>query len=159
SADAGAVRALPSERSEEHHAISHGPGFACYRAKGANVTSGYAIFDTAIGCCGIAWSARGVAGVQLPEEREAATRARMRRRFPGAREEPPPPDVARALEGIVAHLRGEPSALDAVTLDMEDLPEFDRRVYEVARTIPPGATLSYGGIAARLGGPSESARD
>ena len=28
---------------------------------------------------------------------------------------------------------------------------FDRRVYEVARTIAPGATLAYGEISARLG--------
>ena len=35
---------------------------------------------------------------------------------------------------------------------------FDRRVYEVARTIMPGATLSYGEIAARLG-TSALARD
>ena len=28
--------------------------------------------------------------------------------------------------------------------------------YEVARTIPPGATLSYGDIAARLGAPGEA---
>jgi methylated-DNA-[protein]-cysteine S-methyltransferase len=34
---------------------------------------------------------------------------------------------------------------------MDALPEFDRRVYEVARGIAPGATLSYGEIAARLG--------
>jgi methylated-DNA-[protein]-cysteine S-methyltransferase len=31
------------------------------------------------------------------------------------------------------------------------VPAFHRRVYEVARAIPPGATLSYGEIAARLG--------
>jgi O-6-methylguanine DNA methyltransferase len=31
------------------------------------------------------------------------------------------------------------------------LPSFDRRVYDVARTIAPGATLSYGEISARLG--------
>ena len=36
---------------------------------------------------------------------------------------------------------------------MERVPPFHRRVYEVARTIPPGATLSYGDIAARLGSP------
>jgi methylated-DNA-[protein]-cysteine S-methyltransferase len=36
------------------------------------------------------------------------------------------------------------------------VPPFDRRVYEVARTIPPGATLSYGEIAARLGEPREA---
>src|SRR5258707_10520883 len=36
---------------------------------------------------------------------------------------------------------------------MEGVPEFNRRVYEVARTIPWGATLSYGEIAKRLGDP------
>jgi methylated-DNA-[protein]-cysteine S-methyltransferase len=36
---------------------------------------------------------------------------------------------------------------------MEGVPEFHQRVYEVARTIPPGNTLSYGDIAARLGSP------
>jgi O-6-methylguanine DNA methyltransferase len=34
---------------------------------------------------------------------------------------------------------------------MDGVPEFDRRVYAVARDIAPGATLSYGEIAARLG--------
>ena len=43
---------------------------------------GFALFDTPIGACGIAWSERGVAGVQLPEAHEQATRARMRRRLP-----------------------------------------------------------------------------
>ena len=36
---------------------------------------------------------------------------------------------------------------------MEGIPAFHRRVYEVARTIPPGSTLSYGEVAARLGAP------
>ena len=114
---------------------------------------GFALFDTAIGRCGIAWGARGVVGVQLPEAREVETRARLLRRFPDAREAPPPPDVQRAIDGIVALLRGEASDLSAVALDMERVPPFDRRVYELARTIPPGATLSYGEIAARLGAP------
>jgi len=33
----------------------------------------------------------------------------------------------------------------------EGVAEFDRRVYEAARAIPAGATLSYGELAARLG--------
>ena len=114
---------------------------------------GFAYFDTAIGRCCIAWGARGVVGVQLPEAREVETRARLLRRFPDARESPPPPDVQRAIDGIVALLRGEVSDLSAVALDMERVPPFDRRVYELVRTIPPGATLSYGEIAARLGAP------
>src|SRR5262250_2974216 len=32
--------------------------------------------------------------------------------------------------------------------------EFDRRVYEMARTIAPGETLSYGDVATRLGDPA-----
>ena len=48
-------------------------------------------------------------------------------------------------------LGGEARDLSAIALDMERVPPFHRRVYAVARTIPPGATLSYGEIAARLG--------
>jgi len=116
-------------------------------------TYGFRLFDTAIGRCGIVWNECGVAGVQLPEARAPETRSRLLRRFPDAREAPPPPDVQRALDGIVALLRGEASDLSAVALDMEGVPPFHRRVYEVARTIPPGATLSYGAVAARLGAP------
>ncbi|HEX9478100.1 MAG TPA: methylated-DNA--[protein]-cysteine S-methyltransferase [Methylomirabilota bacterium] len=115
--------------------------------------TGFALFDTAIGWCGIAWGARGLVGVQLPEGSAPATRARLLRRFPDAREAPPPPEAQRAIDGITTLLRGEPSALDGVALDMEGVPEFNRRVYEVARTIPWGATLSYGEIAKRLGDP------
>ncbi len=111
---------------------------------------GFTLFDTAIGRCGIAWGERGVVGVQLPEAGDAETRARMLHRFPAAGEASPPPDVQRALEGIVALLQGEASDLSQIALDMEGVPPFHRRVYEVARTIPPGRTLSYGDIAARL---------
>src|SRR5258707_15791497 len=44
---------------------------------------GYTLFDTAIGRCAIAWTAHGVAGLQLPEASDAATRARLRRRHAG----------------------------------------------------------------------------
>ncbi|WP_437681472.1 methylated-DNA--[protein]-cysteine S-methyltransferase [Sorangium sp. So ce131] len=116
-------------------------------------THGFTLFDTAIGRCGIAWGGRGVVFVQLPEARELDTRARVLKRFPGAREAPPPPEVQAAVGGIVALLRGEATDLSGVALDMDDVPPFHRRVYEVARTIPPGATLSYGDVAARLGSP------
>jgi methylated-DNA-[protein]-cysteine S-methyltransferase len=119
-------------------------------------TRGFALFDTAIGACGIAWGERGLVGVQLPEASEVRTLARMRRRFPATPEAPPPPSVRRAIEGIVQLLQGAVIDLAAVALDMAGVPSFDRRVYEVARTIPPGATLSYGDIAARLGAPGEA---
>src|SRR5215510_11417458 len=109
----------------------------------------FALFDTPIGRCGIAWGARGVCGVQLPEA--ARTHARLMRRYPHAREASPPPQVRHAIEAIAALLAGEPRDLSAVALNMDGVPEFDRRVYEAARSIAAGHTLSYGELAARLG--------
>lgn len=119
---------------------------------------GFLLFDTPIGTCGIAWGDRGVIGVQLPEGGEAAARARLGRELPDSRESTPPPEIERAVDGIVALLNGEARDLSFVALDMREIPPFNRRVYEVARTIPPGVTLSYGEIAARLGEPG-AARD
>ena len=77
---------------------------------------GFALFDTNIGRCGIAWSARGIAGVQLPEASEAKTRARVTRRYPHAREAQPPTDVRRAIDAITSLLSGEPSDLSDATM-------------------------------------------
>ena len=111
----------------------------------------FTLFETAIGCCGTVWSERGIAGVQLPERSEAATRNRLMRRFPAAREGAPTAEVRRAIDDIVALLGGERRDLNHVTIDIGAAPEFHRRVYEVARRIPAGATLSYGEVAERLG--------
>lgn len=119
-------------------------------------TDGFALFDTLIGHCGIAWGAGGLTGVQLPEADEAHTRARMQRRFADCAESGPPPWVQDAMRDIVALLRGEPNPpvdLSNILLDMEGVPPFCRRVYDVARRIPPGATLTYGEIAQRMGEP------
>jgi methylated-DNA-[protein]-cysteine S-methyltransferase len=111
----------------------------------------FALFETAIGCCGIVWSARGIAGVQLPERNEAATRNRLRRRFPAASEAAPAAGVQHVIDDIVALLAGERRDLRDVTIDLGAVAKFHQRVYEVTRAIPAGATLSYGEVAERLG--------
>jgi methylated-DNA-[protein]-cysteine S-methyltransferase len=114
---------------------------------------GFDVFATALGPCGIAWGERGIVGVQLPEASLAATRARLRRRFPGASETAPPPRVRRAQKSIAALLAGKRSDLSGIALEWGALPDFQRRVYEAAREIPPGETLSYGALASRLDAP------
>ncbi|MBJ6124250.1 methylated-DNA--[protein]-cysteine S-methyltransferase [Microvirga splendida] len=111
----------------------------------------YTLFDTSIGPCGLAWHERGVIGFQLPEDDASKTRSRIARRFPGIVEAPPPPDIQRIVADVTALLQGEARDLSAVPLDMEAVSEFDRRVYEVARSIPPGRVLTYGDVASRLG--------
>src|SRR6266511_1405340 len=88
----------------------------------------FALFDTAIGRCAVAWSERGILAVQLPEGTQRKTRARLVRRLPQAREAAPPPAVQLAVDGLAALLRGEASDLTAVELDMDGVPPFHRRV-------------------------------
>ena len=59
--------------------------------------------------------------------------------------------MQHAIDGIGALLRGERPDLNDVAIDTEDLPDFNRKVYDITRAIPPGATLTYGEIAERLG--------
>ena len=70
-------------------------------------TIGFALFETAIGHCGIAWSPQGLTGVQLPERDVAATHARMRVRFSQAAPITPPAAVQQAIDKIVALLAGQ----------------------------------------------------
>jgi len=111
----------------------------------------YAIFDTAIGRCGIVWSNSGVVAVQLPEAREIDTRRRIFQVHPEAREQPLPLNAELAIEGIAALLQGSDPDFSDVSLDAGGVPAFNRRVYEYACTIPRGETRTYHEIAKALG--------
>ncbi len=126
------------------------------RVQGTMKPAAYAIFETAIGSCGIAWGDRGIRRVWLPESDADGLRREISRTLPGAIESEPPPEVARAVAGIVRLLSGTPADLSDVALDLADVPVFHRSVYAIAREIPPGATLSYGEIAKRLGDPTRA---
>ncbi|MBX6389350.1 MAG: methylated-DNA--[protein]-cysteine S-methyltransferase [Frankia sp.] len=113
---------------------------------------GMTLFDSALGRCGVVWGDGGLLAVALtgPD-----TRGYLRAAWPDAVEIPPPPWVLAAVEAMTALLAGTPrdEELRAVPVDLSGVPEFHRRVYEVVRTIPPGSTMTYGEVAARLGMP------
>jgi methylated-DNA-[protein]-cysteine S-methyltransferase len=113
---------------------------------------GYTLFDTAIGRCGIAWTERGIVATCLAEPDARRARARLARRCPGGQECAPPPAVQRAIDRVVALLRGEADDLADIALDMHGVPDFNARIYAVIRAVPPGETITYGEIAKRLGG-------
>jgi methylated-DNA-[protein]-cysteine S-methyltransferase len=115
------------------------------------IASGILIFETALGFCGLAWSERGIVAAQLPEGGETATRDRLRARMRGAAEADPPPFVLDARDDVIGLMRGAPIDFMRTPLDLKRTPAFNRSVYAIARTIPPGATLTYGDIAQRLG--------
>lgn len=120
------------------------------------MTMGCTVFDTAIGACGLAWRGDVVAGTSLPSGGADALRAYFGRRFPDAVPGTPGARVQEAVDGIVALLGGARVDLASVSLDFSGVPSFNQRAYEVARTIPPGKTLTYGDIAHRLGMPGSA---
>jgi methylated-DNA-[protein]-cysteine S-methyltransferase len=111
----------------------------------------FTLFDTAIGRCALVWSAQGVVGVRFPERDDTTTCTRLLRRFPAARETAPPATIQSAITDIMALLSGERRDLSTVPLDLHAASDFNRRVYDVCRSIGPGMTLTYGEVAARLG--------
>ena len=112
----------------------------------------YAIFDTPIGACGVVWGERGVSGVQLPMGSEDKTRKRILQRNGDVTEAAPTAEVQHAIDGMIELLAGKPNDLADIVLDLDGVPEFNRGVYDIARKIPPGKTVTYGDIAKQLGG-------
>jgi methylated-DNA-[protein]-cysteine S-methyltransferase len=112
----------------------------------------FALFDTPIGICGIEWGSRGINGLQLPMGSDEKTRARIRQRHGDIAEAAPTEEVQRAIDRIVKLLAGERDNLRDIALDLDGVPEFNRGVYDIARSIPPGQTMTYGDIAKKLGG-------
>ena len=115
---------------------------------------GATFFDTSVGLCGLAWSARGVSLLQLPEATPELTRARVRKRANRPVERDPPPAIAAAVGAVVALLDGERVDLATIALDLDRVDEFERQVYEFTRFIPCGETRTYGEIARAIGDPS-----
>jgi methylated-DNA-[protein]-cysteine S-methyltransferase len=108
----------------------------------------------------LAASARGLVAVeQLSSAEDFAVH--LEARFVGAPidQAQAPPDAAAARhldsarEALAAYLAGDLGALDALPVDLDDRPAWDRLVLEAVRGIPPGATASYGQVARMIGKP------
>ena len=113
----------------------------------------FALFDTAIGPCALAWGEAGVVGVWFAEATPEATRARLHRRHPDAAETPPPPAMQKVIEGITALLAGTLVDLSGAPVDLSGVSDYEARVLHAARAIPPGRVITYGELAARIGDP------
>ncbi len=119
---------------------------------------GYALFPTAIGRCGLAWSERGLTRVVFPEPTEAATRARLTRGAEAITEADPPAAVGEAIAAVVALLENGRADLTAIDLDMDGIAPPEQAMLQAARRIPAGSTLTYGELATAAGQP-DAARE
>ncbi|HEY0713752.1 MAG TPA: methylated-DNA--[protein]-cysteine S-methyltransferase [Polyangia bacterium] len=120
----------------------------------ASPTPRFVLFDTKFGACGLAFDERAITRVQFPEDSRAATIARLS--ATGAvpwKRGPLPAFVNAAAKQIRHHLAGRPQDFSRVPLALEGLPAARRRIYEAARAITPGETVTYQDLAERAGLP------
>jgi methylated-DNA-[protein]-cysteine S-methyltransferase len=120
----------------------------------------HCLFDTAIGPCGVAWSERGLAGVQLPEADRAATVRRLAAKCGSAGEGEPPPWVAALIADIRRYLAGGRVDFSTVAVDFGGIEPLRQKMYGAMRALAFGQTTTYGALANTVGltGP-EAARD
>lgn len=113
----------------------------------------YTLFATGIGTCGLAWTDAGLRRLQLPEQDDDATQARLVRGLDHARQAVPDAAIERVVDAIGALTHGEPVDLTWVPLDLAGVGDYRRRLYATIRAIPPGSVRTYGQVAADLGDP------
>jgi methylated-DNA-[protein]-cysteine S-methyltransferase len=119
---------------------------------------GVVVFDTAIGLCGLAWRDHGVNSVVIHERSVESATARLVTESDDATavDEAMPDQIAVVMQRITAHLGGELDPLRDIEIDLGEIGGFRRDVYDVARSVDPGDTITYGEIATRLGNPNAS---
>jgi AraC family transcriptional regulator of adaptative response/methylated-DNA-[protein]-cysteine methyltransferase len=120
-----------------------------WRNGGAGRTINWAVVDTSLGPCLVAASERGVCCLSFNEGE-----AELRARFPRAELVEGGADFRALLDRVIAAVEAPGTGQD-IPLDVKGT-VFQQRVWQALREIPPGETLSYGQLAAKLGKPSAS---
>jgi methylated-DNA-[protein]-cysteine S-methyltransferase len=116
----------------------------------------FALFDTELGPCAVAWQESSIVRVWLPTAHATAMRKRIKVHCPDAVEAIAPPPIRTVLRKIQALLVGKAVDLSDLQLEMNELPSFHQRVYAVVRRIPRGKTYTYQQVATQVGSPKAS---
>lgn len=117
----------------------------------------YAIFNTDLGWCGLSWTDSDDGPVinffQLPEASKKQTESRLARRCGASHSSVPPASIVALIDRIRKHLEGDVQDFDDVPIELDGVTPFTQRIYETARKVPCGQTVSYGELAKLAGRP------
>ncbi|KRA99327.1 hypothetical protein ASD83_02020 [Devosia sp. Root685] len=106
-------------------------------------------FATALGEFALVWTDRGIKRVFLPGGEAAEVEQRLAKL--GAAPSVPDRAIAAILDQIEDYAEGQQIDFSAIALDLDGVPDFHRRCYDILLTIGWGATSTYGDIARQLG--------
>jgi len=121
-----------------------------YRAGGANACIRFAVGQCTLGAILVAQSERGICAIALGDDPDALVRE-LQDQFPRASLVGGDAGFERLVAQVVGFVEAPEMGL-ALPLDVRGT-AFQERVWQVLREIPPGATVSYAQVAARIGAP------
>jgi AraC family transcriptional regulator of adaptative response/methylated-DNA-[protein]-cysteine methyltransferase len=124
-----------------------------YRAGGAETRIHLAVGECSLGSILVAQSPRGVCAILLGDDPEALVRD-LQDRFPQATFVGGDAAFEQVVARVIGFVERPALGLD-LPLDVRGT-AFQQRVWQVLREIPVGSTVSYAGIAARIGAPSSA---
>jgi AraC family transcriptional regulator of adaptative response/methylated-DNA-[protein]-cysteine methyltransferase len=139
-----------ASRFYEHADDTLGMHAGRYRAGGADTDICFALAQCSLGAILVAESERGVCAIALGDEPDALLRD-LQDRFPRARLIGGDAAFERRVAQVVGFVEAPRIGLD-LPLDLRGT-AFQQRVWQALRDIPPGRTLSYTELAARVGRP------
>jgi len=102
------------------------------------------VFSTAFGPCGIDYGDAGITRVRLLASKVRASVPK------------PPRPIVQTGRSIERYFGGSREDFGDVVLDTRTVPPFHRKVYDLARALGWGDTVSYGEAAERVGSPGGS---
>jgi len=111
----------------------------------------FAVRESSLGHVLVALSDRGVCAILLGEDAEELV-AEVQRRFPDAALLGEDAETEQAASDVVRFVENPCGSFD-LPLDMRGT-EFQLRVWDALREIPPGTTQSYKTVAERIGAPT-----
>jgi len=124
-----------------------------YRAGGANTQIRFAVGECSLGSIVVAQSVRGVCAVLLGDDPETLVK-QLQDRFPHATLLGGDASFERLIAKVVGFIEAPRLGHD-LPLDIRGT-AFQQRVWRALRDIPPGTTVSYAEIAARIGAPKSA---
>src|SRR6266699_3775206 len=150
------TRKAPRETDAVPLAIEADPRWAAVMARkpdrtpGAGTVVRFAVGKCSLGSILVARSDKGICAILLGDHAESLERD-LRRRFPQAPLAGRDADT-EALLAKVARVVENPHLVVDFPLDVRGT-IFQRRVWQMLRTIPAGSTVSYAEVARRIGAP------
>jgi methylated-DNA-[protein]-cysteine S-methyltransferase len=119
----------------------------------SSITAGHAVLETVIGFMGIAWSEKGLIRLCLPERNHEAVERRLMRHPGVSASTVQPPWVVGLIASIKAYAAGEDVDFSGVPVDLDGIDDFRLAIYDAARKLGYGETITYGELAKRAGQP------